>query len=82
MVATAAGGQADSTIGRLPEPDSSTLGSAIAGQAVAAAAHLSYPDLMRTRLFEPLGMSDTAIQVGHALVAGGRSESGLPVSPG
>ncbi len=59
----------------------STLGSAIAGQAVAAAAHLSYPDLMRTRLFEPLGMSDTAIQVGHARVAGGRSESGLPTQP-
>ena len=59
----------------------STLGSGIAGQAVAAAAHLSYPDLMRTRLFEPLGMSDTAIQVGHARVAGGRSESGLPVQP-
>ena len=59
----------------------STLGSAIAGQAIAAAAHLSYPDLMRTRLFEPLGMSDTAIQVGHALVAGGRSESGLPAQP-
>lgn len=59
----------------------STLGSAVAGQAVAAAAHLSYPDLMRTRLFEPLGMSDTAIQVGHALVAGGRSESGIPVQP-
>ena len=53
----------------------------MAGQAVAAAAHLSYPDLMRTRLFEPLGMSDTAIQVGPALVAGGRSESGLPVQP-
>ena len=59
----------------------STLGSAIAGQAVAAAAHLSYPDLMRTRLFEPVGMSDTAIQVEHALVAGGRTESGLPVQP-
>jgi len=59
----------------------STLGSAVAGQAVAAAAHLSYPELMRTRLFEPLGMSDTAIQVGPALVAGGRSESGLPVQP-
>ena len=59
----------------------STLGSAVAGQAVAAAAGLSYPDLMRTRLFEPLGMSDTAIQVGPALVAGGRSESGLPVQP-
>ncbi|MGI8457192.1 MAG: serine hydrolase domain-containing protein [Propionibacteriaceae bacterium] len=59
----------------------STLGSAIAGQAVAAAAHRSYPDLMRTRLFEPLGMSDTAIQVGRPLVAGGKSESGLPTQP-
>ena len=55
--------------------------SAIAGQAVAAAAHLSYPDLMRTRLFEPLGMSHTAIQVDHALVAGGTSQTGLPVQP-
>ena len=59
----------------------STLGSAIAGQAVAAAAHMSYPDLMRTRLFEPLGMSHTAIEVDHALVAGGRSQTGLPVQP-
>jgi CubicO group peptidase (beta-lactamase class C family) len=59
----------------------STLGSAIAGQAVAAAAHMSYVDLMRTRLFEPLGMSRTAIEVDHALVAGGRSQTGLPVQP-
>ena len=59
----------------------STLGSAIAGQAVAAAAHMSYPDLMRTRLFEPLGMSHTAIEVDHALVAGGTSQTGLPVQP-
>ena len=50
----------------------STLGSAIAGQAVAAAAHMSYADLMRTRLFEPLGMSHTAIEVDHALVTGGQ----------
>ncbi len=59
----------------------STLGSAIAGQAVAGAAQMSYPDLMRIRLFEPLGMSDTAIQIGPALVAGGRSVSGLPTQP-
>ena len=59
----------------------STLGSATAGQAAAAAAQMSYPDLMRTRLFEPLGMSHTAIQVDHALVAGGRSQTGLPVQP-
>jgi CubicO group peptidase (beta-lactamase class C family) len=59
----------------------STLGSAIAGQAVAAAAHMSYPELMRTRLFEPLGMTHTAIEVGHPLVAGGESQTGLPTQP-
>jgi len=59
----------------------STLGSAIAGQAVAAATHMNYPDLMRTRLFEPLGMSGTAIEVHHALIAGGKSRTGLPVQP-
>jgi CubicO group peptidase (beta-lactamase class C family) len=59
----------------------STLGSATAGQAVAAAAHMSYADLMRTRLFEPLGMSDTAIEVDHALVGGGKSQTGLPNQP-
>ena len=59
----------------------STLGSATAGQAVATAAHLSYPDLMRTRLFEPLRMSHTAIQVDKPLVAGGKSRTGLPVQP-
>ena len=59
----------------------STLGSAVAGQAAAAAAHLSYADLMRTRLFEPLGMSHTAIEDDHALVPDGRTQSGLPVQP-
>jgi CubicO group peptidase (beta-lactamase class C family) len=42
---------------------------------------MRYPDLMRTRLFEPLGMSHTAIQVDHALVAGGETETGLPAQP-
>jgi CubicO group peptidase (beta-lactamase class C family) len=59
----------------------STLGSANAGQAVAAAAHMRYPDLMRIRLFEPLGMSHTAIELDHALVAGGESQTGLPTQP-
>ncbi len=59
----------------------STLGAATAGQAAAAAAQMSYPDLMRTRLFEPLGMSHTAIEADHALVTGGRSQTGLPVQP-
>ena len=59
----------------------STLGSAIAGQAVAAAVHVSYVDLMRTRLFEPLGMRQTSIEVDQALVEGGQSATGLPVQP-
>ena len=59
----------------------STLGSAIAGQAVAAAAHASYAELMRTRLFEPLGMRHTSIEVDRALVDGGQSATGLPVQP-
>ena len=50
----------------------SNLGAATAGQAVAAAAGMSYSDLMRTRLFEPLGMTHTAIQDSDALVTGGR----------
>lgn len=57
------------------------LGAAAAGQAVAAAAGMGYPDLMRTRLFEPLGMSRTAIQEDHTLVAGGKSQTGLKVQP-
>ena len=59
----------------------STLGSAVAGQAVAAAVHLSYPDLMRTRLFEPLSMNDTAIEVDVPLVDGGTTQTGLPAQP-
>ena len=71
----------DQTLGSGGRYAYSSLGAAIAGQAVAAAAHLSYAELMRTRLFEPLGMSRTAIQVDHALVSGGTSQSGLPVQP-
>ena len=59
----------------------STLGTAIAGQAAAAAASLSYPDLMRTRLFEPLGMRNTAIQAASALVDPGHSREGLSEQP-
>ena len=59
----------------------SNLGAATAGQAVAAAAGMSYSDLMRTRLFEPLGMTHTAIQDNDALVAGGKSQTGLRVQP-
>ena len=59
----------------------STLGAATAGQAAAAAAGTSYPDLMRTRLFEPLGMTDSAIQTGRSLVEDGKTASGLSAEP-
>ena len=59
----------------------SSLGTATAGQAVAAAAGMSYPDLMRTRIFEPLGMKDTAIQTTRPLVTGGQTASGLRTQP-
>jgi CubicO group peptidase (beta-lactamase class C family) len=36
---------------------------------------------MRTRLFEPLGMSHTSVQSSRALVSGGTSASGLPIQP-
>jgi CubicO group peptidase (beta-lactamase class C family) len=59
----------------------STLGAATAGLAVAAATGMDYPDLMRTRLFDPLGMTDTAVEVDRNAVDGGWSASGLPVQP-
>jgi CubicO group peptidase (beta-lactamase class C family) len=59
----------------------STLGTATAGQAAAAAAGMSYPDLMRTRLFAPLGMLDTAVQTREGLVPGGQTRSGLSEQP-
>jgi CubicO group peptidase (beta-lactamase class C family) len=42
---------------------------------------MSYPELMRTRLFVPLGMTDSAIQVGHPLVQNGTTVSGLSAQP-
>ncbi len=61
---------------------STSTWSSTAGRAVAAAAGMSYSDLMRTRLFEPLGMTHTAIQDRpDALVTGGRSQTGRRVQP-
>lgn len=59
----------------------STLGAATAGLAVAAATGMDYPELLRTRLFDPLGMSDTAVEDARNMVDGGYSASGLPVQP-
>lgn len=59
----------------------STLGTATAGQAAAAAAGMSYPQLMRSRLFEPLGMHNTAIQTRTPLVGRGQNRTGLAEQP-
>ncbi|MGV8895041.1 MAG: serine hydrolase domain-containing protein [Rhodoglobus sp.] len=59
----------------------SSLGASTAGMAVAAATGLSYSDLMRTRLFEPLDMTNTAVENDSNAVDGGWSKSGLPVEP-
>ncbi len=58
----------------------SNIGAALAGRAAATAAGLSYPELMRTRLFEPLRMSDTAVQ-STRIVAPGHTATGRPVQP-
>ena len=59
----------------------SNLGYAAVAEAAAAAAGMSFPDLLRKRLIEPLGMRDTTVAVqhgesspnhasGHAMIAG------------
>jgi CubicO group peptidase (beta-lactamase class C family) len=59
----------------------STLGAATAGLAVAAATAMDYPELLRNRLFDPLGMTDTAVEDDRNKADGGWSASGLPVQP-
>lgn len=58
----------------------SNLGAAVAGQAVAAAAGLSYRDLMRSRVFEPLRMTRTEV-ADRVTVADGYAETGNESAP-
>jgi CubicO group peptidase (beta-lactamase class C family) len=58
----------------------SNLGAAVAGQAAAAASGLSYRDLMRSRVFEPLRMSHTEV-ADRVTVAGGSMASGARSAP-
>lgn len=58
----------------------SNLGAALAGQAAARAAGLSYPELMQTRLFAPLGLRETRVQT-EAVVPSGRSQYGRRMQP-
>lgn len=67
-----------------PEDDSyeySNVGAAVAGQAAAAQAGLPYPQLMRERLFEPVGMPHTSVQVDEPLLRGGYDAAGRRHEP-
>jgi CubicO group peptidase (beta-lactamase class C family) len=74
---------AETRTARLTSPDRyaySNLGAAVAGKVTAAAAGLSYPELMRERVFTPLGMRETVI-ADHDLVPRGYAASGLRAAP-
>ena len=51
----------------------SNLGYAAVAEAAAAAAGMSFPDLLRKRLIEPLGMRDTTVGVPHVVAANNAS---------
>jgi len=59
----------------------SNLGAALAGQAAARAAGTTYPELVRSRLLEPLGLRETRLQTEDALVPSGRSQRGRRMQP-
>ncbi|MFC9893596.1 serine hydrolase domain-containing protein [Nocardia sp. NPDC127579] len=63
----------------------STLGYALLGQAVAAAAHTTYATLLRTRMLEPLGLTHTWLPLTEADlpadVSTGIDRSGRPQAP-
>ena len=58
----------------------SNLGGSLVGWTVARAAGTTYPDLVATRLFAPLGMSDSAAQV-TPISRGGHNANGVPQQP-
>ena len=57
----------------------SNFGMALLGQALAARAGTSYPELVATRILRPLGMSDTVLAGSPAGSAQGSTASGRPV---
>lgn len=63
----------------------SNFGAAVLGQALAERAGVTYPDLLRRRLLDPLGMAATTVNPdGVALPAGhaaGSTAAGRPVAP-
>jgi CubicO group peptidase (beta-lactamase class C family) len=73
--------RAASTDTGAPEYGYSNLGASLAGQAAARAAGTDYPTLVQDRLFTPLGLTDTSLQVGEALVPAGRGALGRRMQP-
>lgn len=59
----------------------SNLGAALAGHAVAAAAHTRYPDLVQERILDPLQLTGTAVQTGPPLVEPGLDQAGRSQEP-
>jgi len=59
----------------------SNLGAAVLGQLLAIRAGASFADLLRTRIFAPVGMRSAAVATRQHKAAPGRSASGLPRAP-
>ena len=59
----------------------SNLGAALLGQILAGRAGCSFPDLLRARIFTPLGMSSAAVATRQQKAAPGWSATGLPRAP-
>lgn len=59
----------------------SNLGAALLGQILAGRAGCSFPDLLRARVFTPLGMSSAAVATRQHKAAPGWSATGLPRAP-
>jgi len=59
----------------------SNLGAALLGQLLAGRAGCSFPDLLRARVFTPLGMSCAAVATRQLKAAPGWSAAGLPRAP-
>ncbi len=59
----------------------SNLGGAVAGQLLATAARSGYADLLRTRIFQPLGMESSAVSSRDRTATAGHSAAGRRPEP-
>ena len=63
------------------KPEYSNFGFAVLGQAVAESAGMDYGELVRQRITEPLGMTDTSVPSSPEGLSHGYTASGLPAGP-